>query len=235
MDNETICDQTLPVLLVKFQPIVAHAMQIKLAMIDDRVRSTVCNCAESATKELRHSCGWFRIFIDLDVQGEQGMALVRQFCERGAANRCVAVTSVHRSFWLSEAKRLGMVGYIDKLAPIDDFTAALQSVFEGRPSFPDIQLRPDSLERLTNRQREVLSLLCIGYPTKVIASTLRLAEGTVDNHIGNILRTLNAHNRAHAIYKAVAQGYLPAVTRERASSECAQGGADVSVRRRWIS
>ena len=214
---------TLPVLLVESQPIVAHAMRIKLAMIDERVRLTVCHCAESATKAFGDTCGWFRIFVDLDVRGEYGMSLVRQLCEQGTANRCVAMTATRRSAGIREARRMGIAGYLDKRAPIDDFTAALRSVLDGRPCFPDVEPGRDPLERLTSRQCDVLSLLCGGYPTKVIASTLSLAEGTVDNHIGNILRTLNAQNRAHAIYKAVAQGYVPTTPRELMTTERMHG------------
>jgi DNA-binding NarL/FixJ family response regulator len=216
MDKESMNDRyrTRPILLIESQPIVAHAMELAFAMIDERVKLTVCHCAESATNSVRDTCRWFRIFVDLDVRGGHGLSLVHQCCERGAANRCVAVTSVHRPFWIREAKRMGMAGCIDKMASVDEFTAALRSVLDGRRCFPDPGSECDPLQRLTNRQRDVLSLLCVGYPTKVIASTLRLAEGTVDNHIGNVLRVLNAHNRAHAIYKAVALGYLPNVPQE---------------------
>jgi DNA-binding NarL/FixJ family response regulator len=211
MDKKSMNDrhQARPVLLIESQPIVAHALALTLAAIDECVRLTVCHCAESAMSAIRDSGRWFRIFVDLDFRGEHGLSLVRRCCETGAANRCVAIASIHRSFWIREAKRMGMAGYIDKMASIDELTAALRSVLDGRPCFPNLESECGPLQRLTNRQRDVLSLLCVGCPTKVIASTLKLAEGTVDNHIGNILRTLDAQNRAHAIYKAVVLGYLP--------------------------
>ncbi|KVT78522.1 LuxR family transcriptional regulator [Burkholderia territorii] len=216
MDTEPMKSrhQALPVLLVESQPLVAQAMRIALTAIDHRVRSTVCHCVESALRAVRRHRQWCLVFIDLDMCDEHGVPLARQLHDEGLAQRCVAVTSARRSFGIGEARRMGMAGCIDKMASVGDLTAALRSLLDGRPCFPDVGPKRDPLARLTSRQRDVLALLCVGYPTKAIASTLSLAQGTVDNHIANILRTLNAQNRAHAIYKAVAQGYFPEISFE---------------------
>jgi DNA-binding NarL/FixJ family response regulator len=55
---------------------------------------------------------------------------------------------------------------------------------------------------LTHRQTEILTLLSEGMSNKEIASTLKLTEGTVKNHVFTIFSKLGVHNRIRAIVKA---------------------------------
>jgi DNA-binding NarL/FixJ family response regulator len=73
------------------------------------------------------------------------------------------------------------------------------------PSSDNDQCAP---EALTVREREVLHLICAGYSNKEIADLLALAEGTVKNHVSNLLLKLNARDRTRAALKALQQGYL---------------------------
>jgi DNA-binding NarL/FixJ family response regulator len=62
-------------------------------------------------------------------------------------------------------------------------------------------------EALTGREREVLHLICAGYSNKEIADLLALAEGTVKNHVSNLLLKLDARDRTRAALKALQQGH----------------------------
>jgi DNA-binding CsgD family transcriptional regulator len=78
----------------------------------------------------------------------------------------------------------------------DDRRLFLHLVFPGiAPSMP-------AAERLTPRQQEVLELLADGFPAKVVAARLGVAEATVRNHIRAILVALGAHSQLEAIAKA---------------------------------
>lgn len=57
---------------------------------------------------------------------------------------------------------------------------------------------PDGLERLTDREREVLHLVAAGLNNAGIANRLHLSAHTVRTHVGNILRKLAVHTRAQA-------------------------------------
>jgi DNA-binding NarL/FixJ family response regulator len=61
---------------------------------------------------------------------------------------------------------------------------------------------------VTAREREVLRLLAAGYSNREIARALFLAEGTVKNHVSNILSKLGARDRMRAVLKAAERGYL---------------------------
>ena len=62
----------------------------------------------------------------------------------------------------------------------------------------------DGLERLTDREREVLQLLATGLDNGAIAKRLHLSAHTIRTHVGNILRKLEVHSRAQAARLALA-------------------------------
>ena len=57
-------------------------------------------------------------------------------------------------------------------------------------------------EALTEREREILTLVAKGIPNRQIAESLFLAEGTVNNHMSNILSKLGVRDRTQAALKA---------------------------------
>jgi DNA-binding NarL/FixJ family response regulator len=78
-----------------------------------------------------------------------------------------------------------------------------------RPSTPAASARrpaPDSPQRLTSRQTDVLRLMLQGLPNKRISQRLDLAEGTVKLHVSRILKVLRVRSRAEAIVAISASG-----------------------------
>ncbi|MBE2970790.1 response regulator transcription factor [Burkholderia cepacia] len=197
--------ERLPVLVVDGHPIVADAIGGVLVDLDSRLDVTVCHSAVGAIDAFRRVPTWFRILVDLEMP-RGGLALARQFHASGIADRCAIVTAGARPSWIAEAKRLGMIAYVVKDAPLGVFSGALQSILDGRPAFPEIAAGM----RLTARQQDVLQLLCAGYSTKEIAVMLSLVIGTVDNHIASAMRILGVRNRTHAITRALALGMIDA-------------------------
>lgn len=66
----------------------------------------------------------------------------------------------------------------------------------------------DLIEPLSDREREVLIMLAQGIPNKEIADKLHIAEGTVKNHVSNILGKLQAQNRTEAANIARRRGLI---------------------------
>jgi DNA-binding NarL/FixJ family response regulator len=64
------------------------------------------------------------------------------------------------------------------------------------------------IEPLSEREREVLVMLAQGVPNKEIAGRLHLAEGTVKNHVSNILGKLQVQNRTQAANLARSKGLV---------------------------
>jgi len=66
----------------------------------------------------------------------------------------------------------------------------------------------EPLEKLTDREEEILKLLVAGLPNKEIAQQLALSEGTVKNHISAILAKLHANDRTQAVLTALKRGLV---------------------------
>jgi LuxR family maltose regulon positive regulatory protein len=64
------------------------------------------------------------------------------------------------------------------------------------------------IESLTERELQVLRLICTGMSNQQIAQQLMVVEGTVKTHISNIFGKLDVHNRTHAIARAKELGIL---------------------------
>ena len=71
------------------------------------------------------------------------------------------------------------------------------------PERPFIAAQP-----ITEREREVLSLVAEGNSNKLIANSLGISERTVKNHLTWIMRKLRASDRTHAVVSAVRLGWL---------------------------
>lgn len=67
---------------------------------------------------------------------------------------------------------------------------------------------PIDAQPLTDREREVLSLVAEGYSNKLIAGRLGISERTVKNHLTYIMIKLRASDRTHAVVTAVRLGWL---------------------------
>jgi RNA polymerase sigma factor (sigma-70 family) len=100
------------------------------------------------------------------------------------------------------------MGFLLKDAPAEELIRTIRRVAAGETFIqPEIAsrtlrelLRPESspLEPLSEREREVLVLLAQGASNKEIAERLFISEGTVKNHVSNILGKLQAENRTQA-------------------------------------
>jgi two-component system, NarL family, response regulator DegU len=73
------------------------------------------------------------------------------------------------------------------------------------------------LESLTPKELQVLKLICEGNTNKQIGDILGTSEQTIKNQVSSILRKLNANDRAHAVFIAAREGWVPAKTDDNAN------------------
>jgi DNA-binding NarL/FixJ family response regulator len=146
---------------------------------------------------------------------------------RAAAPDCavIVLTTFDDEEEVFEALRAGAVGYLLKDVPLDRLVEAIRAAARGESFLqPSIaakvvaeftrlsQARPPALdnllEPLSNREREVLRQLASGKSNKEIASALDIAEGTVKNHMTNVLGKLGVLDRTQAALKARELGLI---------------------------
>ncbi|SDU77339.1 DNA-binding response regulator, NarL/FixJ family, contains REC and HTH domains [Jiangella alkaliphila] len=93
----------------------------------------------------------------------------------------------------------GSVGYLlkDRVADVDGFLAAVRQVSAGGTVLdPEVVAglltsRPDPVDRLTDREREVLTLMAQGRSNAAISARLHVSEGAVTKHIASIFTKLD--------------------------------------------
>lgn len=158
----------------------------------------------------------------LDIQlpgmsGLEGLHLLRRACPQA---RIVLVSASVAPDAVHEARARGADGFLSKSASADDILQAITLALAGQPCFPTSNnhyaaLRPSGeaaapVPALTARQLEVLTLLCLGKPNKVIARDLGLSENTVRVHVAAIFSQLGVNSRSMALLVAQRLGLLHA-------------------------
>lgn len=117
----------------------------------------------------------------------------------------------------------GAKGYLLKDVSLESLIAAIQSVHNGetmmQPSITETLLKglkkkeaefeslPDPQD-LTKKETEILRLIAGGYSNKEISSALSKSEGTVKNHVSNILSKLGVRDRTRAVLRAIELGLI---------------------------
>jgi DNA-binding NarL/FixJ family response regulator len=165
------------------------------------------------------------LLLDIRMPRMNGIAVLDALREADALPPTLVLTTFDDGEAAIAAIKAGAKGLMLKDVSLEDLAKAVRALADNgtafqpamteslmaairrtpTPSYDDDQYAP---EALTVREREVLHLICAGYSNKEIADLLALAEGTVKNHVSNLLVKLNARDRTRAALKALQQGYL---------------------------
>jgi DNA-binding NarL/FixJ family response regulator len=135
----------------------------------------------------------------------------------------IALTTFDGDEYIFDCLRAGAVGYLLKDAPSENLFAAIRAAARGesflQPSvttrvlaeFTRLSDQPVAsvtlVEPLSDREHEILRLIAKGSTNREIAEALFITEGTVKNHVTNILSKLDVRDRTQAALKARELGY----------------------------
>ena len=163
------------------------------------------------------------LLLDIRMPRMNGIAVLDALREADALPPTLVLTTFDDGDAAIAAIKAGAKGLMLKDVSLDDLTEAIRALANNRTAIQpamteslmaSIRRSPPSLpdsyvaEALTFREREVLHLICAGYGNKEIADLLALAEGTVKNHVSNLLLKLDARDRTRAAIKALQDGLL---------------------------
>lgn len=148
------------------------------------------------------------ILMDVQMPKMDGIEAIAAICSVWPEARIIILTTFRRDDYVFEGVRAGAVGFVLKDVPADELVQTVRRVHAGevfiQPEIASRLLRellsPQDLpiEPLSEREHEVLVLLAQGHSNREIAGRLVIAEGTVKNHVSNILGKLQAENRTQA-------------------------------------
>lgn len=160
------------------------------------------------------------VLMDLVMPVMDGLTAIKQIKQLRPSTEVIALTSFADDEKVFTAIRSGATGYLLKDVQPNDLVKAVLAADRG-----EVQLHPevakllmhevvapakevDSLDELTEREREVLGLLGLGMSNKEIAYKISVSEKTVKAHVSSILNKLNLPGRTHAALYASKRGLV---------------------------
>lgn len=158
------------------------------------------------------------VIMDINLPKMSGIECTRELKGRLPETQFVMLTMFDDTSLIFAALRAGASGYLLKRAAPAELPAAIEQVHRGgSPMSPEIArqvvqffqtgkaVSADS-ENITERERELLSLLARGKQYKEIADKLAISTDTVRSHIRRIYRKLHVHSRTEAAVKFLGKG-----------------------------
>ncbi len=158
------------------------------------------------------------VLMDMRMPVMSGLEALRQLGAVGQLPPTIILTTFDDDELVLAGIRVGARGYLLKDVSLDVLVGAIKSVAEGgslmQPAVTE-RLRSElgqldngfmSLQQpepLTEREQEILRLMAGGFSNKEIAGALRVAEGTIKNHVSSILAKLGVRDRTRAVLKAL--------------------------------
>ncbi|MGP3976767.1 response regulator [Streptomyces sp. 8N114] len=172
------------------------------------------------------------VLMDVRMPNVDGVEATRRICEGGEGGpgdpKVLILTTFDLDEYAFSALKAGASGFMLKDVPPGDLLAAIRAVHSGdavvAPSttrrlidrfssvLPATTSEPvaKELRRLTEREREVLTLIAQGLSNGEIAARLVLSEATVKTHVGRILAKLELRDRVQAVVLAYETGLVRA-------------------------
>ncbi len=162
------------------------------------------------------------VFMDISMKGLNGLEATARVSKEFPKTR-VIILSMHQTeeyFW--QAIKAGASGYLLKKAAITELAAALKRVLAGeiylardisskmvqRLPLQQIAQQKGPLEKLTDRQREILQLIAEGQTTKAIALILKVSPKTVEYHRAKLMERLNIFDIPGLVRFALKSGLI---------------------------
>jgi len=157
------------------------------------------------------------ILMDVHMPVMDGIAATIQIRHQSPNCQVLMLTTFDDEEYIVRSLQAGAIGYLLKDIPADDLAQAVKLIHAGiyqldpavagvlvgqlsadRSNIQDSSMVTVAQHNLTERELEVLKLIATGMTNREIAAALSVSEGTVKNHVSNILSSLGLRDRIQA-------------------------------------
>ncbi|WP_018680637.1 response regulator [Actinokineospora enzanensis] len=166
------------------------------------------------------------VLMDIRMPELDGIEATRLICAASPGTRVLILTMFDLDSYVFGALRAGASGFLLKDTPPEDLLSGIRTVAAGeglltprmtgrliaefaRHAHPTAAV-PRTLDGLTTREREVLTLVARGLSNAEIAGHLHLSPATVKSHVGHLFTKLAARDRAQLVIAAYESGLVAA-------------------------
>jgi two-component system response regulator NreC len=163
------------------------------------------------------------IVMDITLPDISGIEATRRIKEQYPDISVIALTIHEDEQYFFEMLQAGASGYVPKRAAPEDLITSIRAAFAGEiyiyPSLAKALVadflgrssqgnEKASLDGLTSREQEVLSLLAEGYSNDEIGESLQISKHTVARHRENLMRKLELHSKSELVKYAIRKGLI---------------------------
>ncbi|WP_175408966.1 response regulator transcription factor [Streptomyces sp. TRM64462] len=219
---------TIRLMLVDDQVLLRTGFRMVLAAQPDMEVVAEAGDGAEALQVLR-STAVDVVLMDVRMPKLDGVEATRRICSEPGAPRVLILTTFDLDEYAFSGLKAGASGFMLKDVPPGELLAAIRAVHSGDavvapsttrrlldrfspmlPSSGGTQPQHKALERLTDREREVMLLVAQGLSNGEIAARLVLSEATVKTHVGRILTKLELRDRVQVVVLAYESGLVRA-------------------------
>lgn len=213
---------SIKVALVDDQTLVRSGIKSLLSLSED---VTVVGEGEDGERavDIARECQPDVFLMDIRMPRMNGIDAIRSLRDNDITTPVIILTTFDDHELVLEGLKAGAHGYLLKDVSLEALIDAIQSVNNGekivQPALTDTLIRSlsaqkdefDSLpepEPLSPKETEVLRFVASGYSNKEISTALHKSEGTIKNHVSNILAKLGVRDRTRAVLRALEIGII---------------------------
>lgn len=142
------------------------------------------------------------MILDLDIPQMTGLEVIRRVSQRYPQTRIIVLTAQEPAVYAVRCIEAGAFGILSKAQQLEQLVDAARQVMKGQKVFPQPELygeqladsEAELLAALSNRELQIVGLLCKGYANKDIAESMAISHKTVSTHKTNILDKLKLNS-----------------------------------------
>ncbi len=164
------------------------------------------------------------LLLDITMPGSSGVAVIHAIKAKELPVAILVLTMHEDGGFVVETLKAGAMGYIPKRAADSELIAAIRAVNSGEVHIysslvkaavgrmiggdGDGESSPSSLDPLSPRETEILSLVAQGYSNRQIATDLNLSVKTIETYKARVMEKLDLHSRVELVRYALQHGLL---------------------------